>query len=436
MKTVAAPPSKSVSHRALIAASLAQGTSLVRNALESEDLERTAHCLRQLGAVIKEEGKGAYYVEGIESKGSTGAETVVLDVGESGTTCRLLAAVAAAVGGEYLLQGRGRMHERPIGSLTRVLEQMGARIFWEADPGYPPLHISSRGLFANRVEVDLEQSSQYLSGLLLSAPFYAPVRIGVSGERAVSWPYVALTLQVMQDFGASFSVRIREGESWSEVPWSRVEEAVPGGILFLVNPGQYASRSYSVEGDWSNSSYFLAAGSLLRSGVRVTGLVPDSVQGDRRIVDILETMGVNLSTQSKGIESRPGHLRGADLDMGSCPDLVPTVSVLASLAEGNTRIRNVAHLRLKESDRLQAMAGQIRKTGAQVELFQDGMAIEPSQELRSGSMQFETHGDHRLAMSLSLYELAGIGVQLDQPGCVAKSFPDFWDKWKRIVEDD
>ena len=433
---IQAPPSKSASHRALICAALTDGESRLHNLLASQDLERTRECLARLGADIREEN-GATLVRGMDLGRKPDREPVELDVGESGTTCRLIAAVAAFTGGVCRISGRGRMHQRPISSLTRALQTLGAEVTWEGEPGCPPLRIDARNLASGRTYVDLEESSQFLSGLLLAGPaLKAPLGIDITGSQVVSWPYVALSLQVMQDFGADFRVEaLREGV-WQEVPWKGLERAEPSKVRFLVRPGPYAAREYRVEGDWSNASYFMAAGALNPGGTRVSGLDPDSPQGDRRILEILRSMGAKVESGDSEIRVEPGILRGAELDMGSCPDLVPTVAVLASLADSETRISNVAHLRHKESDRLQALAEEIQRAGAGAELFPDGIRILPAKELPRGPVSFGTRGDHRLAMSLSLLQLAGLTVRLDQPECVEKSFPAFWQAWKKVAGDE
>ena len=434
--TVQAPPSKSASHRALIASALADGESRIFNLLASQDLERTRDCLVRLGAVIREED-GRVVVEGMNRRRDLGSGPVELDVGESGTTCRLLAAVAALAGRSCRISGRGRMHQRPMGSLTRALETLGAKIAWEGEPGCPPLSIDARGLAPGRVGVDLEQSSQFLSGLLLGGPaLSAPLRIDITGERVVSWPYVALTLQVMREFGATFQVEALRDGAWEEVAWEGLTRAEPGTVRFTVHPGPYAPREYRVEGDWSNASYLLAAGALKESGVRVVGLDPDSVQGDRAILDILRAMGARVDVLGGEVFINPGELRCADLDMGSCPDLVPTVAVLACLGRGATRIRNAAHLRLKESDRLGDLAGELEKTGAEVALHPDGATVTPPRKLAAGALRFDPHGDHRLAMAFALFGLAGVEYSLSDPGCVAKSFPAFWETWELVTRHD
>ncbi|NCC26476.1 MAG: 3-phosphoshikimate 1-carboxyvinyltransferase, partial [Deltaproteobacteria bacterium] len=416
---IQAPASKSVSHRAMICAGLVpEGTSVIRKALASDDLERTAACLTALGANCSARDDGVMDLRGIAALPEKKA---VLHVGESGTTCRLMTAVASAFSGQCLVTGDGRMHDRPIDDLIRPLEAMGVRIEYLAKPGCPPLAITSQGLSGGGIEVSLEQSSQYLSGLLLAAPLAAkPVRISVVGRKAVSWPYVALTVQTMADFGIPVLVEELLGGQWTPSDPAAVREVTPGRIRFSVQPGAYRARDYTVEGDWSNASYFLAAGAVGSGPVLVQGLRPDSLQGDRAMTDIVKALGGRVEFGTDGVLSFPARLIGTHLDMGHCPDLVPTVAALACFAQGRTTIVNVAHLRLKESDRLAAVATELSKTGARVEVQDDGLVIDPGFVPNPGPLALSTHDDHRMAMSLSLLEFGGFRPELDNPGCVAK----------------
>lgn len=428
-----APSSKSMSHRAAIAAGLARGKSILYNMLDSEDIRHTLSCLQALGAKLIRHKKSLEIQGMVESFMQPGQAIADLDVGESGTTCRLMIAVAAAGQRPCRFHGQGRMHERPIGELAAALGILGADFNWEENKGYPPFILKPHGLAGARVSISLEQSSQYLSGLLLAAPLAKDeLFISITGQKAVSWPYVALTLQVMEAFGPGVEVKVLEQGNWKKVSWKDISQVRPGEICFQVKSQKYEPREFIVEGDWSNSSYFLAAGAAGPVPVCLHKVFKESLQGDRAIVPILQEMGANIEWKSGALSVVPGRLQGADLDMGSCPDLVPTIAVLASLAQGRTRITNVAHLRIKESDRLQALANEIARTGSQVQVLEDGLEINPQPVTRGSTIDFLTYGDHRLAMSLSLYELAGINVQLDKPECVVKSFPDFWQKWDLI----
>jgi len=255
----------------------------------------------------------------------------------------------------------------------------------------------------------------------------------VGGDKVVSWPYVSLTLMVMADFGVDVAVDALENGQWQRRVFTDVTEVAPGKIRFTVTPGRYLSRRYAVEGDWSNASYFLAAGAVGNKPVTVQGLRRDSLQGDKAILGILERMGATVRWDETGVTVYATQgLRGVELDMGSCPDLVPTVCAVAAQAKGPTTIRNVAHLRIKESDRLEACATELRKTGVDAATFADGIAITPRPIQAGTAVNFCTYGDHRLAMSMSLFQFAGIAVTLDNPDCVAKSFPGFWDQWRLV----
>ncbi|MFW5489635.1 MAG: 3-phosphoshikimate 1-carboxyvinyltransferase [Desulfovibrio sp.] len=429
---ISAPPSKSVSHRSLIAASMADGVSRISNLLESDDIKATRACLEAGGISVQDDGD-ALLVTG-NPAGMRGGEDepVTLHMRESGTSCRLFTAVAAAGRGFFRITGEGRMYERPVGALTEVLERQGARIQWQGKPGCPPMVIEARGFAGGNDEVNLEESSQYLSGLLLGAPLArTSMDIGLGGRKTVSWPYVALTLQAMEDFGVKVRIFERTDAGYEETDWRSLKGFKPGQVRFRVEPAAYTPREYSVEADWSSASYFLAAG-FLGHPVELTGLRPDSVQGDRAAVDIFKQMGAQVYFDGGTLRIAPGEREGVDVDMGSCPDLVPAVAVAAAFCNSPTRIRNVAHMRLKESDRLAALASQIAKTGCDTKLFPDGLSIDPVKLPAGRELEFTTYGDHRMAMCFSIFELAGIKVRLDNPDCVSKSFPHFWQEWDKI----
>jgi 3-phosphoshikimate 1-carboxyvinyltransferase len=434
--TVTIPASKSVSHRALIAAGLATGRSKVANVLDSDDLGVTRACLEAGGVGIAEEG-GLLVVDGVPAGLQGGAECpVIMNVRESGTSCRLLTAVAAAGRGLFEFRGEGRMHERPIGELARAVHSQGPDVAWLEKTGYPPFRLHTEGLRGGLVTISLEESSQYLSGLLLAAPLAAKATtIELTGDKVVSWPYVGLTLQILADFGIDFAVEVRSGETFEVADWRAITAVRPGEVRFRLNPGSYHSRDYRVEGDWSSASYFLAAGAVA-GPLTVAGLRTDSVQGDRQLLNILDAMGAKVSVDeaNQAVTVAPGRLTGVTVDMNRCPDIVPTVAVLASFAQGPTTVSGVPHLRLKESDRLAAMAGEIAKTGCKVEVHDDGLTVHPAPLPRGRTIAFTTYGDHRVPMSLALYALAGITLEFDNKACVAKSFPGFWQAFEAVRE--
>ncbi|WFS63488.1 3-phosphoshikimate 1-carboxyvinyltransferase [Pseudodesulfovibrio thermohalotolerans] len=438
---VNAPASKSLSHRTLIAAALAKGVSEISSVLDSDDITRTRDCLTACGAAI-EEKDGKLVVTGMED-GPKGAnadgkhkdeEPRELFMHESGTTCRLMTAVAAAGKGVFRIHGAPRMHERPMAELTDALSNLGAKFDFEGEKGFLPFVMTAGGYRKKSVDITLEESSQYLSGLLLGAPMADhETTIAVTGDKAVSWPYVALTLRIMEDFKAGFAVEIKEDRAWKEVPWRSIKGVTPGQVRFIVKPTGYENTGYMVEGDWSNASYFLAAGTVGSRPVLLKGLAADSLQGDRAIMDILSQMGASIKVNFNGILVEPSRLRGIRVDMGRCPDLVPTVAAVAAFAATPTTIDNVAHLRLKETDRLAACAAELTRAGCEAEASDDSLTIRPGRPPRDSEVKFKTYNDHRMAMAMTLFELAGAKTTLDNPECVNKSFPGFFDEWKKIV---
>ena len=445
---VNAPASKSMSHRALIGAALAPGESRLTGVLESVDTTHTMGCLTACGAGFARTGAGEYTVRGMAHGPESGPGVADLDVAESGTTCRLLAGVVTAGRGRFRIHGAPRMHERPLGEPARALASQGVVFHWEGKPGYPPVTIETPsktgGLPGGAIDVRLEESSQYLSGILLAAPLAkSAMTITLSGDKAVSWPYVSLTLQTMRDFGVPVVVEVLKDGRFTAVEQESVTRAEPGRLRFLVEPGVYQPRSLCVEGDWSNASYFLAAGAVGASPVTVRGLSRDSLQGDRAILDILASMGARMAWTSGShgtqgsdevtVLAPKGGLRGVDVDMGACPDLVPTVAVTACFASGPTTIRNVAHLRIKECDRLETLATEIAKTGCLAAMTEDTLTITPAPLPVGKRILFESRGDHRMVMGPALFALGGVDVQFDNPACVSKSFPDFWERFGAVL---
>ena len=436
MITVTAPPSKSMSHRMLIGAALARGESVLRHVLESDDITRTRRILCDAGSQMENLPDGGLRVRGVAGlpRGAdlAGADALSCDVHESGTTCRLLTAVLAAGQGRFRIHGAPRMHERPIGTLSSALEKLGASVYWEGRQGCTPFTLETHGMQGGTVEMGLDESSQYLSGLLLAAPLCrAPLTITLGGTKSVSWPYVGLTLQVLEDFGIPFEVREKHS-SWSKADWRSLTEARPGGLRFHMQPAVYRAGDFQVEGDWSGASYFLAAGAVGKSPVRVEGLRGNSLQGDRALVDILRRMGATVDEGEACVAIHPSNLRGIDVDMGQCPDLAPTVAVLAAFAQGVTTLRNAAHLRIKESDRIAAPAANLRAAGINAEEREDGLRIEGG--IPQPAPLFRAFGDHRIAMSAAVLGIRHGPVRLDAPEVVAKSLPGFWELWKTVLE--
>lgn len=401
--TVRPPGSKSLTNRSLVIAALAEGRSEIVGALLSDDTEHMARGLTGLGIEVSRPADSmTFEVTGCDGRIPAGEAR--LEVGNSGTSMRFLAAVAALGRGRYRLDGSPRMRERPIGDLLEALGKLGARVVYEGRPGYPPMMIEARGLSRGMVQVSGGVSSQFLSALLMAAPYArGPVDVRVEGE-LVSRPYVAMTVGIMRTFGG------------------RVDQ--PGPLQFVVDhQSRYRGRRYVVEPDASSASYFLAAAAITGGRVRVEGIGADSVQGDAQFAEVLGRMGAAVRTGPDWTEVAGGDLTGIDADLNAMPDMALTLAAVAPFARGPTTIRNVANLRVKESDRLAALAAELRRIGQEVEEHDDGLTITP-RPVRPA--RIETYDDHRMAMSFAVVGLRAPGIVIRDPGCVSKTFPDFF----------
>ncbi|HVL36740.1 MAG TPA: 3-phosphoshikimate 1-carboxyvinyltransferase [Burkholderiales bacterium] len=403
--TVRLPGSKSISNRVLLLAGLARGATELAGLLDADDTRVMRAALEALGVeVLGNRVSGA--------GGTFPAKKAQLFLGNAGTAFRPLTAALALSGGEYRLSGVPRMHERPIGDLVEALRAVGARIDYLGAAGFPPLAIHPGAINAKTVRVRADVSSQFLTALLMALPLAGGGRIEVAGE-LISRPYVGITLAVMRRFG----IEVRR------TGWSAFE--VPAGPY--ASPGRIV-----VEGDASSASYFLAAGALGGGPVRVEGVGRDSIQGDVRFTEVLERMGAEIALGEGFIEARGrGRLRPIDMDLNHVPDAAMTAAVLALFAEGPSRLRNIASWRVKETDRLAAMATELRKLGAGVEEGADFLRIVPG-PLRRG-VAIDTYDDHRIAMSFSLVALAGVPVTINDPGCVAKTYPGYFDALRGLT---
>ncbi len=405
--TVRLPGSKSISNRVLLLAALAKGETEVLGLLDADDTRVMREALRKLGVSFN----------GNSLKGVGGRFPIKqadLFLGNAGTAFRPLTAALAFSGGEYRLSGVPRMHERPIGDLVDALRAIGARIDYSGKEGYPPLAVRPGKLNTEHVKVRGDVSSQYLTALLMALPLSGkPARIEVQGE-LISKPYVEITLNVMKQFG--------------------IEVKRTGWRYFDVPAGTYASPGEAyVEGDASSASYFLAAGAIGGGPVRVEGVGRNSIQGDVRFTEVLERMGAKISSGADWLEASAGQkLKRIDADLNHIPDAAMTAAVLALFADGPSVIRNVASWRVKETDRLAAMATELRKFGAQVEEGADFLKIAPPSSIRSG-VSVDTYDDHRMAMSFSLVALGGVPARINDPRCVAKTFPTYFEVLKEIL---
>ena len=325
---------------------------------------------------------------------------------------RPLCAALAASNGEFELGGEERMEERPIGALVDGLREAGANIRYLKNEGYPPLLIKGQHLHGGVIHVDGSVSSQFLTALLMSAPLIdGETTIKIKGE-LVSKPYIDITLDTMEKFGVS--VLNQDYQSF----------VISSDATYL-SPG-----SFLVEGDASSASYFLAAGAIKGGTVRVTGVGKQSIQGDIRFADALEKMGAIINWGDDYIEVSAGRLSAIDMDMNHIPDAAMTIATTALFAHGTTRMTNIYNWRVKETDRLVAMATELRKVGAIVEEGSDFISIEPPKVLSHA--QIDTYNDHRVAMCFSLIALSDTSVTINDPGCTAKTFPDYFDRFKSI----
>jgi len=412
---VRAPPSKSYTHRALIIAALADGISTIKGQLDADDTRITARALAALGVrIVWEQGLITVYGTG----GRLHAPGSAIDIGDSGTSMRLLTAVCLLADGPVTITGSARMQERPIGPLVDALNNAGATISYLHNRGCPPLIIDGT-LEGGEIHADGSVSSQFISSLLIAAP-YAKKNGSISliGP-VVSEPYIRITTGMMSLFGVTPELIEKSPLTWR----------IPSGRRYI--PG-----SYTVEGDYSSSSYWFALAAVTRGNVTVEGLNQDSDQGDRRLLDILKQMGctitwnhVDETSESTVTVSCNGSLSGVDVDMADCPDVVQTLAVVAATAETPTRITGIHHLRAKESDRIAAIVNGLKALGIRCEAGDDEIMITPG-KLTEGIIHPER--DHRTAMSFAILGTAIGNVTILDAGCVTKSYPDFWEEFRTV----
>jgi 3-phosphoshikimate 1-carboxyvinyltransferase len=408
--TVEVPGSKSITNRAAVCAALARGASTLSGALASDDSEAMRVALGALGVPIEVDGT-TWRVHG--SAGKLAAPPAPLDARGSGTTARFLCAAATLAEGPVVIDGNARMRERPIDDLVAALRGLGARIEILGRSGCPPLRVAGGGLRGGRTAIDARRSSQFVSAVLLAAPCAREdVELEPVDRVVVSRPYVDLTLQVMTAFGA------RAG--WADE-----------GRLRVAAGRGYAGAAFAIEPDASAAAYPFCAAAIAGGEVRVAGVPAQSLQADFRLLELLAEMGCSVERRGTTVAVRGpvGPLRGLDVDMNELPDAVLALAVVALFAEGPTRIRNVANLRIKESDRLAALERELGKLGARARASADGLEIEPG-PLRGAAI--DTYDDHRMAMAFALAGLRVPGVVIREPGCVAKTWPEYFEALERL----
>ncbi|MGV0107525.1 3-phosphoshikimate 1-carboxyvinyltransferase [Nostoc sp. DSM 114160] len=410
--TVEIPGSKSLTNRALLVAALAQGDSILENALFSEDSEYFAKCVEQLGIPITLNPQLAQ-IQVAGRGGEIPAKQADLFVGLAGTAARFISALVALGNGEYRLDGVPRMRERPMGDLLTVLQTGGATVNFEGNSGFMPYTVYSRQFAGGNFRLKANQTSQQLSALLMIAPYAQQDTIVEVEGTLVSQSYVKMTCRLMADFG--------------------VEAIQIGDNKFQIKAGQrYQARHYTVEPDASNASYFFAAAAVTGGRVRVKHLTKQSCQGDILWLNVLEQMGCEIKDGDDYTEvTGPKQLQGIDIDMNDISDLVQTLGAIAPFASSPITIRNVEHIRYKETDRIKAVVTELRRLGVEVEEFADRLKIEPGPITPAA---IETYHDHRMAMAFAVTGLKIPGIVIKDPGCTAKTFPDYFTRFFQMLE--
>ncbi|GAB3626331.1 3-phosphoshikimate 1-carboxyvinyltransferase [Pandoraea terrae] len=425
--TIRLPGSKSISNRVLLLAALSRGRTRVRDLLASDDTRVMLDALRTLGVSWTQQGESRdFIVDGCG--GDFPIKSAKLFMGNAGTAIRPLTAALALNRGDYEISGVARMHERPIGDLVDGLRQLGAQIDYLGNAGFPPLHVHPSAVQASAAPIKVrgDVSSQFLTALLMTLPLLpcasGEIVVEVDGE-LISKPYIDITLRLLRRFG----IDVKQ-DGWSRFT---LPSAGASGAAYR-SPGEIR-----VEGDASSASYFLAAGAIGKGPLRVEGVGRDSIQGDVRFTEALEAMGARVvlhddAIEVAGIDTPDGKLRAVDMDFNHIPDAAMTIAVAALFANGTTTLRNIASWRVKETDRLAAMATELRKVGATVEEGADYLRVTPPVSLTPGAA-IDTYDDHRMAMCFSLVSLGGVPVTINDPKCVAKTFPDYFAEFSRVA---
>lgn len=406
------PGSKSITNRALLTAALGHGTTVLTNALFSEDTHWFSTCLQRLGIpVTSDPARAEFQVTG--QGGEIPVSQAELFVGNAGTAARFITALVSLGEGDYTLDGIPRMRERPLGELLRVLEAMGAELHFKGEPGYMPFTMRSHRFAGGPIQLQAHKTSQQLSALLMIAPYaQEDTTIEVDGT-LVSESYVNMTLRVMEQFG--------------------VQVSRSNSRCFHIEAGQrYRALRYTVEPDASNASYFFAAAAITGGRVRVNYLSKHSCQGDVHFVDVLAAMGCQVTATDDYLEIvGPAELQGIDVDLNDMSDLVQTLAAIAPFANSPVTIRNVEHIRWKETERIKAVVTELQRLGVEVEEFPDGMRIQPGPVTPA---QVETYNDHRMAMAFAVTGLRVPGIVIQDPACTQKTFPDFFDRFLAMIE--
>lgn len=415
--TITPPGSKSLTNRALIMAAMSTGSCTLRNALFADDTEVMIDCLNRLGfAPVVDRATHTITVQG--QVGQIPAHGTELFCGNSGTTLRFVAALCSLGQGDFILDGIARMRQRPVGGLVEILKNIGVRIEYTHAQGFPPIKILADELPGGLLRYGSEQSSQFLSAVLMAAPYARnEVQVTLKGQQT-SWPYVAMTMQLMHTFGQTPEL-IRDLEGNPE--------------QIIIPRGEYTPTDYNIEPDASNATYFMGLAAVHEgSKVTIEGLGKKSLQGDVGFADVLHQMGAELLFGPDFITIRgTGELQGIEVDLLAMPDTAQTLAVVALFARGETVIKGLHTLKLKETDRLSALATELRKLGAQIETGEDYLAITPPEKIAPAAI--DTYDDHRMAMSFGIAGSKVEGVVINDPQCVNKTYPNYFTDLQRVL---
>lgn len=400
------PASKSYTNRALLIAALAEGSSTISNCLISDDTRYMCQALKEIGVFIEKEDEATYFIQGTGGKIKSDQKTIF--IGNAGTGMRFLASLLSLAEGEFILTGNSHMKKRPIKTLVDALNSLGGNIKYQAEAGYPPLIIKGQKLRGGRVSISGSKSSQFISSLLMCGPYMANDLVLEITDTLKSCPYIDITLDIMKKFGGKVSC-----ENARE--------------LKVSNNISYQGKDYQVEGDASSASYFLAWAALNNEKIILKGIGKNTVQGDAKFIDLLSSWGCQVEKESNYIACS-GKIEKKDriLNMADMPDLVLTLAVLVATIPFTTRIEGVSHLRYKETDRLKALAQELHKLGIKVEEEEDYIIIYGKDIAEFKKARIETYDDHRMAMSFAILGSVISGIEIINPDCVSKSYPNFW----------
>ena len=403
---IQAPPSKAHTLRALIISSLAEGKSIIYNPLLGQDQLNVIECLKKLGVEIKHE-KDKLTVYGTAGRYSPISDE--LDVGESGVGMNFLISAACLADKPVVIAGVKRITERPIGQVVDGLRQLGCRIEYLQREGFPPIKVYGGGIKGGNAQIRGQKTSQYFSSITISSP-YADNKVTLRCiDTMTEKPYFDISLQMMSEFGI-----VAENNNYKEIR--------------IPNSKKYLARQINIEGDYSSASFFFLAGAICKAKVTVSGLSPDTKQGDKAFLSLLEKMGCGVSVTDEGICTQGEKLDAIEQDMSDLPDLVPPLAIAVAFARGTSRLTNIGHLRHKECDRLAVIASQLNKMGVFSKCDENSLVIEGNQKMQGANIN--PHNDHRIAMSFAIAGLATGNQVIEEEKCVAKSFPDFWKKFE------